>query len=262
MPRPSRCRRICAEPRFDTFAPCGKAARESVQLTLDEYEAIRLVDHEKLTHEECARLMGISRTTVTEIYERARFKISDCIVCGKQLSIAGGNYRLCDGSIQHCCGKKCRRARQAAQTQKGESFMKIAVTYENGQVFQHFGRTAQFKVYDIEEGKTVASRVVDTNGSGHGALAGLLAGLDIDVLICGGIGAGAQNALAQAGIKLYGGVSGDADAAVASLLDGTLAYSSEANCDHHEHGEGHSCGSHGCGGASCGEEKHGCAGNH
>ena len=92
--------------------------------------------------------------------------------------------------------------------------MKIAVTYENGEIFQHFGHTETFKVYDVEDGKVVSAEVVETNGSGHGALAGRLNEISVDVLICGGIGMGAQMALQEAGIKLFGGVSGDADEAV------------------------------------------------
>lgn len=133
--------------------------------------------------------------------------------------------------------------------------MKIAVTYENGNVFQHFGHTAQFKLYDVENGAVVSSQVVDTNGSGHGALAGLLAQQGVDCLICGGIGGGAQMALAEAGIRPYAGCSGDADQRVAELLNGTLQFAQEATCDHH-HGEDHACGDHGCGhhseGHSCG----------
>lgn len=132
--------------------------------------------------------------------------------------------------------------------------MKIGVTYENGQIFQHFGHTAQFKIYDVEDGKVVASEVVDTNGSGHGALAGFLLENQVDVLICGGIGGGAQMALAQAGIKLYGGVAGDADAAVDALLKDELAFNPNVQCSHHgnhHHGD-HGCGSHGCGSHNCG----------
>ena len=130
--------------------------------------------------------------------------------------------------------------------------MRIAVTYEDGQIFQHFGHTQQFKVYDVEDGKVVASEIVDTNGSGHGALAGFLFNGEVEVLICGGIGGGAQMALAQAGIKLYGGVSGNADAAVEALLKNELAYNPNVMCNHH--GEEHhgNCGSHGCGEHSCG----------
>lgn len=130
--------------------------------------------------------------------------------------------------------------------------MKIAVTYEDGQVFQHFGHTAQFKVYEAKNGKILSSQVVDTNGSGHGALAGFLAAQGVDTLICGGIGGGAQAALAEANIRLLGGVQGSADAAVEAFLSGSLAYNPDVQCSHHEHhGEGHDCSSHGdhhCGG--------------
>ncbi len=125
--------------------------------------------------------------------------------------------------------------------------MKIAVTYEDGMVFQHFGHTQQFKVYDIEDGKVVGTQVVGTNGQGHGALAGFLLSGKVDTLICGGIGGGAQAALAEAGIRLYGGVSGSADEAVQALLAGNLGYDPDVHCDRHEHEEGHSCGEHGCG---------------
>ena len=131
--------------------------------------------------------------------------------------------------------------------------MRVAVTYENGEIFQHFGHTERFKVYDIADGKILSSEIVDTNGSGHGALAGVLNALKVDALICGGIGGGAQMALAQAGIKLYGGVSGSADAAVQALAEGKLDFDPNVHCDHHDHhGEGHSCGSHSCGSHTCG----------
>ena len=124
--------------------------------------------------------------------------------------------------------------------------MRIAVTYENGEVFQHFGHTEQFKLYDVEEGKVVKERVADTEGQGHGALAGFLAGLKVDTLICGGIGGGAQQALAGAGIRLFGGVSGRADDAVRDYLEGKLNYNPNVRCDHHGHEQGNSCGQHTC----------------
>lgn len=131
--------------------------------------------------------------------------------------------------------------------------MRIAVTYENGEIFQHFGHTEQFKFYDVEDNKVVSSEVIDTNGSGHGALAGFLTENKADVLICGGIGGGAQTALAQAGIQLFGGVAGNADEAVNALLSNSLSFDPNVRCNHHdhEHGEGHTCGSHGCGSESC-----------
>ena len=131
--------------------------------------------------------------------------------------------------------------------------MKIAVTYENGQIFQHFGHTAQFKLYEIENEKILGSSIIDTNGSGHGALAGFLVSNNVSVLICGGIGGGAKQALEEAGIKLFGGVSGDADEAVEAFINETLEYNPDVKCSHHEHshGEGHTCGEHGCGSHSC-----------
>lgn len=132
--------------------------------------------------------------------------------------------------------------------------MRIAVTYENGEVFQHFGHTAQFKFYDVENGRVISSQVVDTNGSGHGALAGFLTENKADVLICGGIGGGAQAALAEAGIQLLGGVQGKADEAVNAFLENRLSFNPNVHCDHHDHehnGEGASCGEHGCGKHDC-----------
>ena len=136
--------------------------------------------------------------------------------------------------------------------------MKIAVTYDNGEVFQHFGHTETFKLYEVEDHKIVSSEILGSNGSGHGALAGLLDEHAIDVLICGGIGGGAQSALEEYGIELCAGASGDADAAVEAYLRGELV-NTGANCNHH--GEGHTCGGHedghGCGGH---EEGHSCGG--
>lgn len=126
--------------------------------------------------------------------------------------------------------------------------MRIAATYENGEIFQHFGHTEYFKIYDVEDGRITATKIVDTGGSGHGALAGVLRALNTDVLICGGIGQGAVSALASEGIELYGGVSGNADTAVNDFLSGNLQFNPNERCEHHEHhGENHSCGSHGCG---------------
>ena len=136
--------------------------------------------------------------------------------------------------------------------------MKIATTYENGNIFQHFGRTEYFKVYEVEDGAIVSSEVIGSDGIGHGALAGLLANHDIQVLICGGLGGGALNALTNAGIEVCAGASGNADEAVAAYLRGELV-DTGANCDHHHHGEDHEC----CGGHGHGEgEEHECCGGH
>lgn len=238
MPRPTRSRRIEGYPEHWSFSPDNADDAEEVILALDEYEAIRLIDRERFTQEQCAARMGVARTTVTAIYENARAKLAQVIVDGKRLRISGGSYQI----IQH-------EMRQIIE--KGQTAMRIAVTYENGEIFQHFGRTEHFKLYDIEDGTITNEQIVETGGSGHGALAGFLRSAQVDALICGGIGPGAQMALAEAGITLYGGVSGNADAAAKALAEGRLAYDPDAHCDHHDHaGEGHDCahdGGHCCG---------------
>lgn len=254
MPRPQRKRRICQEPEFARFSPEGVRTGEAVRLSCDEFEAIRLIDQQGLTHEQCAQRMDISRTTVTEIYESARRKIAAALVNGRELSIGGGSYRLCRGEGR-CSG--CTQGENLttfSEEPKGETIMRIAVTYDNGAIFQHFGHTEQFKVYDVENGKVLSAQIVDTNGKGHGALAGFLFNGGVDVLICGGIGGGAINALANAGIDLYPGIDGSADMAVMQYLAGVLPKRTDVRCSHHdqEHGEGHDCGSHDCGNHSCG----------
>ncbi|MCI9509323.1 MAG: dinitrogenase iron-molybdenum cofactor biosynthesis protein [Angelakisella sp.] len=125
--------------------------------------------------------------------------------------------------------------------------MIIAVPYQNGEIFQHFGHTEAFKLYGVQDGTVVTTQIAETGGSGHGALAGFLREKGVTDLICGGIGGGARTALAQAGIRLYPGVTGEADKAAEALLAGKLAYDPETTCAHHDHGEGHSCGEHSCG---------------
>lgn len=256
MARPTKCRRVCHFPEILEFSPTGGSVGEPIVLTVDEFETIRLIDREGLSQEECGVQLGVGRTTAQKIYESARKKLADALVLGCSLKIEGGDIDLCTGNARFCYKRDCfkRQIQNEYKVQKGENTMRIAVTYENGNIFQHFGHTEQFKVYDIEEGKITTSEVVSTNGSGHGALAGVLSALNADVLICGGIGGGAQMALAQAGIKLYGGVSGNADEAVNAFISGKLDFDPDVHCDHHdhEHGEGHTCGEHGCGVGHCG----------
>lgn len=257
--RPMKCRRVCHFPEVLEFAPVGAAEdREAVVLSVDEYETIRLIDREGCSQEQCSAFMQIARTSVQRIYESARKKLADSLVEGRPLKIQGGDFRLCDGREPSCGHDGCFKQsyHQQYEKPKGDSVMRVAVTYENGQVFQHFGHTEFFKVYDIQDGAVVSSGVVDTCGSGHGALAGVLNALHADVLICGGIGGGAQAALSAAGIHWYGGVTGSADEAVAAFLAGTLEYNPNVRCNHHDHhGQGHTCGSHGCGSHSCGHHE-------
>ena len=239
MSRPVRCRRIERMPVYRSFSPDDVAAIDSVQMTVDEYEALRLLDDEGLTQEACADRMNVARTTVTAIYDSARKKIADALVHGKRLLIAGG-----------CCEFTPMEIDQNIM-EKGSDGMRIAVTVENGEIFQHFGHSEHFKLYDVEDGKITGEQVVDAAGSGHGALAGFLQAARVDALICGGIGMGAQMALADAGIKLYAGVQGSADEAAKALVEGRLDYDPEARCDHHGHHHEGSCGHDHCGEHHC-----------
>ena len=216
MPRPVRCRRIGQMPAFRSFSPDDAPDAEVICLTLDEYETLRLMDAEGLNQEACAAQMNVARTTVTAIYESARHKIATALVQGKRLQITGG-----------CCEFEPVPPPEHLIT-KGSQNMRIAIPYKQGEIFQHFGHTEQFKLYDVENGTIVREQIVDTNGSGHGALA-------------------------ETGIRLYAGVTGSADAAAKALAAGSLEYDPDARCAHHDHhhGEGHDCHSHRCGEHSC-----------
>ncbi len=256
MPRPIKCRRVCRFPEALEFTPSVESEAEPVVLTVDEFEAIRLIDKEGLSQEECGLQLGVARTTAQKIYDSARGKLADALVEGAVLTIQGGDYKLCNGSTGFCYKNDCikKQIKKEYHIDKGDNAVRIAVTYENGMIFQHFGHTKQFKVYDVEDGKIVKSEILSTNGSGHGALAGILSAIDADVLICGGIGGGAQTALKEAGIKLYGGAGGSADEAVNAFVSGNLDFDPNVHCDHHDHehgGEEHTCSDHGCGKGSC-----------
>lgn len=239
MPRPVRYRRIERLPVYRSFSPDDITAAESVQMTVDEFETLRLLDDEGLTQEACAARMNVARTTVTSIYDSARKKVTEALVHGKRLLITGGCCEFIPVKIDRDI------------MEKGSNAMRIAVAYEGGEVFQHFGHSEQFKLYDVEDGRILGEQVVDTNGSGHGALAGFLQAAKVDALICGGIGMGAQMALADAGIKLYAGVRGSADAAAQAFAAGTLEYVPEARCEHHGHHHDGECSHESCADHHC-----------
>lgn len=257
MPRPRKHRRICSVPSSLEFGPKDSETRKTetteniIFMTMDEYEAIRLIDHEGFSQEQCSEFMQVARTTVQQIYASARSKLASMLVDGTTLHIEGGDIQLCKGHNSSCWKDRCLRQEISAKYahEKGEQTMRIAVPYENGEIFGHFGRTETFKVYDTENGKIVSSQVLSTEGNGHGALAGILAALKTDLLICGGIGPGARNALHAAGIECSAGHTGSADEAVQNFLNGTLAPDQEASCNYHDHEHGqkdHACGNHGC----------------
>ncbi|MGN1022936.1 MAG: DUF134 domain-containing protein [Lachnospiraceae bacterium] len=250
MPRPQKTRHIGALPDCRAFAPEDNPGGEddAVELYLDEWEAVRLTDLEGCDQAEAAFRLGVARSTYQNILQSARHKIADALVNGKACRIGGGavTYSRCDVP---CCERAVSVPRVGGlpDCEKKEIIMRIVVTYDphTGEIFQHFGKTSYFKVYDVNDGILKKQHVESTNGQGHAALAGILKEMEAKVLICGGIGAGAQNALSAAGIQIFGGCSGSADDAVKDFLAGNLHYQEDVHCDHHEGHEEEGCHCHG-----------------
>ena len=251
MPRPCRCRRVCSEPLVDVFGPASEPDAGGVPpvvLLVEEYEALRIMDYEGRTHEQCAAQMRVSRTTVTEIYERARHKVADALVNGRTLVIRGGNYEVCEGACAHECAGRCRwkygELASALENLLGDEIMRIAIPVKNENIYQHFGMASTFKVYDIEEKRVVNTFFIESAGTGHGAKVGPLVDNQVDCVICGGIGEGAVGQLSGAGIFLIAGVSGDADEAVEAALSHSLksdlaaAAAKSRHQYRHQHGRG------------------------
>lgn len=239
MSRPQRKRKVCRLPKFSKFGP-ENHSNQTVILNVDEYETIRLIDLESLTQQECAKQMGVARTTVQSIYEQARYKIAQCIVRGYSLKIEGGNYCFDDKvHLNNCMTHYTIKHNDKTEEKK----MRIAVTHESGEVFQHFGKSKEFKVYEVVDNKIVSSEVKSTNGQGHSALGDVLKNLDADVLICGGIGGGARNILTSLNIEIIPGIIGNCDKAVNDYLKGELHYNPNTKCNHHDDGH-HNCHSH------------------
>lgn len=238
--RREKLRRVGIIPEYRGFTPDGLASGDVIDMTVDELEVLRLCDLEGLNQQTVAQHMGIARATVAAICSRAHRKVANALVNGRALSIEGGSIAYSPITTT-----------TAAWPAKEVDTMRVATTYDNGNIFMHFGRSEQFKIYDIQDGKVLNEQVVGTGGTGHGALAGLLANGGVDTLICGGIGGGAINALTQAGITVYAGAKGNCDACVEALIAGTLAQTGEAICDchghdhEHTHEHGESCGCHG-----------------
>lgn len=248
MSRPAKDRIIC--PGYEPVCFRVDAEEALLNIPADELEALRLCDLEELSQSDAAERMNISRGTLQRLLYSAHRKLAFALCFRKSFNVAGNPG--C-GIPDNCMGKKCRFCglKNYKQHSAGETIMRIAVTCENNEVFQHFGHTPEFAVFDIEDGKIKDMRIESTGGSGHGALAGLLSGNNIDLLICGGIGGGAQMALAEAGIELIGGASGNVTDVVNAYLNGTLKVNAAYRCNHHSHADGGKCGEHGCGEHKC-----------
>lgn len=223
MARQNKKKIIGKMPEYTHFYS-DKCGELKIILSLEEYETIRLIDYLGYDQKLCALTMGVSRSTVVSLYNLARKKLARFLLEGHEMEIQGGHYHL--------------------QQSKGEHKMKIAVTCVNGEVFQHFGHCPSFLICEVEDGNIIHSSMVDASQSGCGALAGFLADLGVDTVICGGIGGGAKNHLTASGLKVLPGASGNALAQVESYIAGTLHYDPDSECEHHEHDDNHHCHGH------------------
>lgn len=240
MARTVKCRRVCGRPAALRFMPDPYAA-ETLDLTLEELESLRLCDFEGHEQAGAAERMGVSRGTFQRILYSAHHKVAEALCTGKGIMIGGGNYEYAE---EWCGTARCslcafsEEAHRADCERKKEIMNKgvIAVTEENGNIFQHFGHTRFFAIYQIEDGKVASKKIVDAEGSGHSALGGFLRENGADLLICGGIGGGAKNVLAEAGISLVSGAQGATDDAVQAFLAGSLKDDPAGECSHHHEG--------------------------
>lgn len=235
MARPMKKRNICALPKLNRFGPLGlaKGQRDYLVMTLDEYESIRLIDHEAMTQAECAQQMNIARTTVQGIYVAARKKIADSLVNGKTLVIKGGKYQLCDGQGPACGRGACRHQRQGRhlnrkmqagrhlgkeiqadqsidlEDKRREEIMKIAVPVSEkslaAKVSMSFGRTAYYLIYDLTNQTAFYQENTAASASGGAGIqaAQILVDSEVDVLLTPRCGLNAAQVLQAAGIKLY-----------------------------------------------------------
>jgi len=250
MTRPSKCRTVCVAPGCRVFSARGGSGGQ-VELELDELETLRLADLEGLEQDAAAERMGVSRGTFQRILYSARKKAADALTNGKGIRIFGGNCEIASKpcGAKACCSK-CRfeTVKKQIAKPKGEAMI-IAITTEGNDVFQHFGQCRQFTLAHIENGVVVGRKLVNPENGGHGMHASFLAESNVETLICGGIGPGAQQMLAEQGIKTLAGVQGSVDDALKNFLAGSLSASAEATCNHH-HDDGHE---HSC---TCSAHKH------
>ena len=225
MPRPNKCKKVGQLPRFRAFFT--KEAKENMKIVLqvEEFEAIRLIDYLGMTQEECAASMEVGRATVQSLYTSARGKLARYLVEGGTLEIEGGNYSLDNRGTEISERKEKPRTR-------------IAVPWEDGRIFPHFGRARCFKLYDVVQNQVTDTRILDSGEYSRRMLADLLSREAVQIVICGGIGAGARNALAEREICIYPGAEGDADMQVLSFLSGGGSTRRERNSERPEECKG------------------------
>lgn len=231
MARPKNNRIVSAEPPYRCFGTLGRCDAERIDMSVDEYETLILLDGEGLSQEEAAFRMGVSRTTITAIYRAARKKIAEFLKEGKRLSVGGGCYEVNSEKQIH-----------GIKEMKGLTTMRIAVSYQNEEVFPHFGQSPSFLFAEVKDGKILSKKVEMTNGVSHRDLIPWLKQRKADAVIVGGIGEMAIALLQNEKIACYAGIEGKAEDALKDFLADKLQCIDEPTCCcEGEEKEGHCC---------------------
>lgn len=229
MARPTKSKKIHCIPRCKKFEVIGTKAKNVIQLTLEQFEAIRLIDKQGLSQAQAAKAMEISRTTLQRTYDEARIKLAIALVDGCDIHIYGGNYKL-------CLDKKNK-----SKTNKEKNIMKIALPCVNNEVSGHFGHCENFLIFTEENGKIVKTDSLPSPEHKPGFLPNFLNEQGANVIIAGGIGGSAINILNSFDIEVITGATGDPKTAVEKYLAGELK-STGSVCHAHEHSD--ECGDH------------------
>lgn len=227
MSRPRKCRKVCRLPGTREFRPAGELpCKSAVVLTVDEYEAIRLIDKQGFSQEECGVYMQVARTTVQAIYNSARKKLAEALVDGLSLRIEGGDYQLCDGTEEYCgCGGCRRHRRRCAQVNgKEDGKMKIAIPLdENRQdTCIVLARAPYFLLREDGKDTVVENPAAQAHGGAGIQAAQFLVDQGVDVLVTVRCGQNAADVFKAAGMKLYKSVNKAAADDLAALEEGGL----------------------------------------
>ncbi len=227
MPRPKKCRKVCQMPSTQAFVPVGgDASAPGIILTVDEYEAIRLIDKEGFSQEECGTYMNIARTTVQQIYTSARKKLADALVDGLSIKIEGGDYQLCTGNETYCGCGGCRKHRLvcAHYSQQEGNTMKIAIPLdENKQdVCIAFARAPYFLFSENDSVQIVDNPAAQAQGGAGLQAAQFLVDNQVATLITVRCGQNAADVFKAAGMKIYKSESTSAQENLTALANGTL----------------------------------------
>lgn len=223
MPRPTKCRKVCSLPGTTEFRPLGPTTRiEAVTLTVDEYEAIRLIDKEDFSQEECSRYMDVARTTVQQIYTAARKKLALALVEGRPLLIQGGSYCLCDSKDEHCLHSRCHR--HCAQPAKEVFSMKIALPLDENKIdiCPAFARAPYFLLAVDGKEEILANPATQAAGGAGVKAAQFLVDQDITILLTPRCGQNAAEVLQAADIAIYHTQKGTAQENLQAYQEGKL----------------------------------------